>query len=127
MHALNIQAFMITSVIMLLISPVIWSHHWIWLTIAIPVLFYRAITWRHLSWVSGIMISILGLWSLLILTIPPKGYWGDSIHVWEQELVFKIVMSDLIWFDIANMARTAFMLRFVPLKDFTARNAAQSM
>ena len=126
-RGLNIEAFMINAFIMLLISPVSWSHHWIWLTIAIPVLFYRAITWRHLSWVSGIMVSILGLWSLLILTIPPKWYWGDSINVWEQELVFKLVMSDFIWFAIATMAVTAFMLRFVPLKDSTARNAAQSM
>ena len=126
-RGLNIEAFMINAFIMLLISPVSWSHHWIWLTIAIPVLFYRAITWRHLSWVSGIMVSILGLWSLLILTTPPKWYWGDSINVWEQELVFKIVMSDFIWFAIATMAVTAFMLRFVPLKDSTSRNAAQSM
>ena len=126
-RGLNIEAFMINAFIMLLISPVSWSHHWIWLTIALPVLFYRAITWRHLSWVSGIMVSILGLWSLLILTTPPKWYWGDSINVWEQELVFKIVMSDFIWFAIATMAVTAFMLRFVPLKDSTARNAAQSM
>ena len=126
-RGLNIEAFMINAFIMLLISPVSWSHHWIWLTIAIPVLFYRAITWRHLSWVSGIMVSILGLWSLLILTTPPKWYWGDSINVWEQELVFKIVMSDFIWFAIATMAVTAFMLRFVPLKDSTARNAAHSM
>ena len=126
-RGLSIEAFMINAFIMLLISPVSWSHHWIWLTIALPVLFYRAITWRHLSWVSGIMVSILGLWSLLILTTPPKWYWGDSINVWEQELVFKIVMSDFIWFAIATMAVTAFMLRFVPLKDSTSRNAAQSM
>ena len=126
-RGLSIEAFMINAFIMLLISPVSWSHHWIWLTIALPVLFYRAITWRHLSWVSGIMVSILGLWSQLILTIPPKWYWGDSINVWEQELVFKILMSDFIWFAIATMAVTAFMLRFVPLKDSTSRNAAQSM
>src|SRR5699024_5692093 len=95
-------------------SPVSWSHHWVWLTIAIPVLFYRALTWRNLNWVSGIMVSILGLWSLLVLTIPPKWYWGDNINVWEQELVFKVVMSDFVWLALATMAVTAFMLRFVP-------------
>ena len=113
-RGLNIEAFIINAFIMLLISPVSWSHHWVWLTIAIPVLFYRALTWRNLNWVSGIMVSILGLWSLLVLTIPPKWYWGDNINVWEQELVFKVVMSDFVWLALATMAVTAFMLRFVP-------------
>ncbi|WP_338122186.1 glycosyltransferase family 87 protein [Corynebacterium ammoniagenes] len=111
---LNIEAWMINALIMLLISPVSWSHHWIWLAIVIPVLLYRALTWRKLSWVSGIMLSILGLWALLVLTIPPKWYWGDGINVWEQELVFKFVMSDFVWFAIATMVITAIMLRFVP-------------
>ena len=113
-RGLNIEAFIINAFIMLLISPVSWSHHWVGLTIAIPVLFYRALTWRNLNWVSGIMVSILGLWSLLVLTIPPKWYWGDNINVWEQELVFKVVMSDFVWLALATMAVTAFMLRFVP-------------
>ena len=113
-RGLNIEAFIINAFIMLLISPVSWSHHWVWLTIAIPVLLYRALTWRNLNWVSGIMVSILGLWSLLVLTIPPKWYWGDNINVWEQELVFKVVMSDFVWLALATMAVTAFMLRFVP-------------
>jgi len=60
------------------------------------------------------MLSILGLWALLVLTIPPKWYWGDGINVWEQELVFKFVMSDFVWFAIATMVITAIMLRFVP-------------
>src|SRR5699024_10394958 len=37
---LNIEAWMINALIMLLISPVSWSHHWIWLAIVIPVLLY---------------------------------------------------------------------------------------
>src|SRR5699024_2906256 len=43
-RGLSIEAFMINAFIMLLISPVSWSHHWIWLTVTIPVLLYRAIT-----------------------------------------------------------------------------------
>ncbi len=124
-RGLNIEAFIINAFIMLLISPVSWSHHWVWLTIAIPVLFYRALTWRNLNWVSGIMVSILGLWSLLVLTIPPKWYWGDNINVWEQELVFKVVMSDFVWLALATMAVTAFMLRFVPQNPQSKPTAVQ--
>src|SRR5699024_12581261 len=31
-RGLNIEAFIINAFIMLLISPVSWSHHWVWLT-----------------------------------------------------------------------------------------------
>ena len=115
-RGLNIEAWMINAFIMLLISPVSWSHHWVWVAIAIPVLLYRAITWRHLNWASGILISILSLWTILVVTVPPKWYWADGINVWEMELVFKLVMNDFVWLSAMTMLAIAYMLRFVPVK-----------
>lgn len=115
-RGLNIEAWMINAFIMLLISPVSWSHHWVWVAIAIPVLLYRAITWRHLNWASGILISILSLWAILVVTVPPKWYWADGINVWDMELVFKLVMNDFVWLSVFTMLALAYMLRFVPLK-----------
>lgn len=115
-RGLNIEAWLINSFIMLLISPVSWSHHWVWLAIALPVLLYRAITWRHLNWFSGVLISILGLWSVLVLTLPPKWYWGDGINVWEFNLIMKFVMNDFVWLSALTMLALAYMLRFVPVQ-----------
>ena len=115
-RGLNIEAWMINAFIMLLISPVSWSHHWVWVAIAIPVLLYRAITWRHLNWAAGILISILSLWTILVVTVPPKWYWADGINVWDMELVFKLVMNDFVWLSVSTMLAIAYMLRFVPVK-----------
>lgn len=120
-RGLNIEAWMINAFIMLLISPVSWSHHWVWIAFAIPVLLYRAITWRHLNWASGILISILSLWALLVVTMPPKWYWADGINVWEMEMVFKLVMNDFVWLSVMTMLALAYMLRFVPVKAPAAR------
>lgn len=120
-RGLNIEAWMINAFIMLLISPVSWSHHWVWVAIAIPVLLYRAITWRHLNWAAGILISILSLWAILVLTVPPKWYWADGINVWDMELVFKLVMNDFVWLSVMTMLAIAYMLRFVPVKAPAAR------
>ena len=115
-RGLNIEAWMINAFIMLLISPVSWSHHWVWVAIAIPVLLYRAITWRHLNWAAGILISIVSLWAILVLTVPPKWYWADGINVWDMELIFKLVMNDFVWLSVLTMLAIAYMLRFVPPK-----------
>ncbi|MGO2694855.1 glycosyltransferase family 87 protein, partial [Corynebacterium casei] len=115
-RGLNIEAWMINAFIMLLISPVSWSHHWVWVAIAIPVLLYRAITWRHLNWAAGILISILSLWAILVVTVPPKWYWADGINVWDMELVFKLVINDFVWLSVSTMLALAYMLRFVPVK-----------
>lgn len=120
-RGLNIEAWMINAFIMLLISPVSWSHHWVWVAIAIPVLLYRAITWRHLNWAAGILISILSLWAILVVTVPPKWYWADGINVWDMELVFKLVMNDFVWLSVSTMLALAYMLRFVPAKAPAAR------
>ena len=120
-RGLNIEAWMINAFIMLLISPVSWSHHWVWVAIAIPVLLYRAITWRHLNWAAGILISILSLWAILVVTVPPKWYWADGINVWDMELVFKLVMNDFVWLSVMTMMAIAYMLRFVPVKAPAAR------
>ncbi|WP_313550627.1 glycosyltransferase family 87 protein [Corynebacterium sp.] len=120
-RGLNIEAWMINAFIMLLISPVSWSHHWVWVAIAIPVLLYRAITWRHLNWAAGILISILSLWAILVVTVPPKWYWADGINVWDMELVFKLVMNDFVWLSVMTMLAIAYMLRFVPVKAPAAR------
>ncbi|MGO2164606.1 glycosyltransferase family 87 protein [Corynebacterium casei] len=120
-RGLNIEAWMINAFIMLLISPVSWSHHWVWVAIAIPVLLYRAITWRHLNWAAGILISILSLWAILVVTVPPKWYWADGINVWDMELVFKLVINDFVWLSVSTMLALAYILRFVPAKAPAAR------
>lgn len=42
-----VDAQLVTALVMLLISPVSWSHHWVWLALVIPVFTYRAWTWRN--------------------------------------------------------------------------------
>ena len=61
---------------MLLISPISWSHHWVWLALIIPVFAWR---WLTIYKQQRALITVIGVWAALILTNPPKWWFGDDI------------------------------------------------
>lgn len=102
----HIEAWLIGSFVMLLISPISWSHHWVWLAIALPVFLLRAWLWR--AW---LLLAVLVLWTVLVLGEPPKWWFGDSIDIFAQPWWVKFLVSDFVWFGLATFGLTAWQLR----------------
>lgn len=106
-----IDAVLVNAVIMLLISPVSWSHHWVWLTLLLPVLAWRCLTVLR----APVTLSALVLlWSVLVLTQPPKWWFGDSVEIHYFNAVDKFLVSDFVWLGLAVLIAWAFALRQVP-------------
>ena len=106
---------MLNSALMLLVSPVSWSHHWVWIPLWIAVLLWH---WRTATTVHGrraFAVTSLAL-SALVLFEPPKWWFGDGVNVWELEVWKKIVVND---YTIA--AYLLFVFVFVALRFRQAR------
>ena len=101
---LLVDAQMVTALTLLLISPVSWSHHWVWLTLIIPVFVYRAWTWLPSGWAAGSLLTVLVAWSAMLLTVPPKWWWGDQVDVHAMERYQKFWVDDFVWLTILTVA-----------------------
>ncbi|APT93725.1 membrane protein [Corynebacterium phocae] len=94
-HQLEVEAWLTGAMVMLLISPVSWSHHWVWLALIIPVFAYRALTWR--SFPAGALCAVLAAWAGMLLTVPPKWWFGDIIDVQTMAMYQKFLVNDFVW------------------------------
>jgi alpha-1,2-mannosyltransferase len=61
----------------LLVSPISWDHHWVWIVLAVPVLVHYALRARGLArwaWIglAGLVPAIFGAW--------PVWLWGETPH-----------------------------------------------
>ena len=110
---LTLDAILITAIVMLLISPVSWSHHWVWLTLILPVFAWRALFTYHNT---KTMLTIISVWTLLLVTNPPKWWFGDAIDIWALSLVEKFLVSDFVWLAFALLAAVAVGVRQVKVK-----------
>ena len=108
---LDVEAWLIGSLVMLLISPVSWSHHWVWLALVVPVFAYRAWIYRHSTWVSGALLATLATWTVLMVTVPPKWWFGDQIDVYGMPLEFKLVVDDYVWFALLTAVLFVIVVR----------------
>ncbi|WP_257202371.1 glycosyltransferase family 87 protein [Corynebacterium cystitidis] len=112
-RGMNVDAILVNSVIMLLISPVSWSHHWVWLALILPVA-----VWRLLAAFTGntALAVVTVLWAVLVLTNPPKWWFGDQIAVFELAIWQKILVNDFVWLAIAMLIALAVAIKQVPLQ-----------
>ncbi|MEJ4106000.1 glycosyltransferase 87 family protein [Corynebacterium accolens] len=97
---LLVDAQLVTALTVLLISPVSWSHHWVWLTLIIPVFAYRAWSWLSTGWAARSLLAVLIAWAALLLTVPPKWWWGDQVDVHAMNHFQKFWMDDFVWLTV---------------------------
>lgn len=100
------DAWLVNALVMLLISPVSWSHHWIWLTLVIPVFLFRAWGWR--TFTGGSLFTVLAAWTAMLLTTPPKWWFGDNINNQGLPNYQKFLVDDFVW--LAILAVTLYAL-----------------
>lgn len=110
-RGLLVDATLVNAVVMLLISPVSWSHHWVWLALILPVAWLRCAT--VLRWPVG-LTAVVALYTLAVVTYPPKWWFGEKIPVYNIALWEKFLVSDYVWLSFALLAALAVALRRVP-------------
>lgn len=101
---LLVDAQLVTALTVLLISPVSWSHHWVWLTLIIPVFAYRAWSWLSTGWAARGLLAVLIAWAALLLTVPPKWWWGDQVDVHAMNHFQKFWVDDFVWLTLVTVA-----------------------
>lgn len=101
---LLVDAQLVTALTVLLISPVSWSHHWVWLTLIIPVFAYRAWSWLSTGWAARGLLAVLIAWAALLLTVPPKWWWGDQVDVHAMNHFQKFWVDDFFWLTLVTVA-----------------------
>lgn len=99
-RGLHVEAVMVNAMLMLLISPISWSHHWVWLPLWAVVFFVRYRQHRShpkfLLW-SGVILSVM------LLMLPPKWWFGrDGVNVFELNFWEKLLISDWTWLSIGS-------------------------
>lgn len=89
------EAWLVGSLIMLLISPVSWSHHWVWLALILPVAAWHlyASPLRQ-RWFLG---TVTGGWTLMVISTPPKWWFGDGISYADLAPWQRFAVSDYVW------------------------------
>lgn len=104
------EAWCINALLMLLISPISWTHHWVWLCVIFPVAAVRLILLNECS----LLAWLLGIWAGLCATYPLQ-LWVmnngtfDTLNLWE-----KLLLADNTWFALITLA--LLYLRTAPSK-----------
>lgn len=111
-RGLHVEAVMVNAMLMLLISPISWSHHWVWLPLWAVVFFVRYRQHpshpKFLLW-SGITLSVM------LLMLPPKWWFGrDGLNVFELNFWGKLLISDWTWLSIGLMITLGLGLKAFP-------------
>lgn len=111
-RGLHVEAVMVNAMLMLLISPISWSHHWVWLPLWAVVFFVRYHQHRShpkfLLW-SGVILSVM------LLMLPPKWWFGrDGVNVFELNFWEKLLISDWTWLSIGLMITLGLGLKAFP-------------
>ncbi|RNE48665.1 hypothetical protein C5L39_07515 [Corynebacterium alimapuense] len=118
-----VDAVLVNAVIMLLISPISWSHHWVWLTILLPVVAWRCLT---VLGAPKALSAITLVFSALVLSNPAKWWFGDAIDVHALGFWEKLLVSDFVWLSILLLMAWAIALRTVPRVDPAPSQAAKN-
>ncbi len=108
---LDIEAWLVDSLIMLLISPISWVHHWVWMTLFIPVCAWRALQCLEQKDVTPrILLWLLGIWTLLTVVYPPQWWFGDGRVAGSINWIENIIVSAFVWLSITTLILIARLL-----------------
>lgn len=69
-------------------------------------------------------MAVLVAWAAMLLTVPPKWWFGDQIDVYDMPFFQKFLVDDFVW--LAVIAFTLFALCFARTQSPTiSRSAAK--
>ena len=111
-HGLLVDAVMVNAALMLLISPISWSHHWVWMPLWALVLVWR---WWHTN--DRPVVLLVGAVVLAALTLytPPHWWFGDYFGVEYTFAVWKkFLVMDFTWYAMFFIGVVWWAARQVP-------------
>lgn len=113
------DAALVNAALMLLISPISWSHHWVWLPLFAMVLIYRWLTVPAHPYLLGCSAAVVTLFSL---QMKPMWYFGDlGDEALQMGLFQKLVLSGYTW-----MAFVVLFCLHIVMKDVLAQRESAS-
>ena len=111
-RGLLVDAVMVNAALMLLISPISWSHHWVWMPLWALVLVWR---WWHTN--DRPVVLLVGAVVLAALTLytPPHWWFGDYFGVEYTFAVWKkFLVMDFTWYAMFFIGVVWWAARQVP-------------
>jgi alpha-1,2-mannosyltransferase len=91
-----VPGLLATALTGLLVSPVSWDHHWVWIALAIPVTWHYALaSVRRAKTVPGAQRTARGLWALIAGMIFIFAAWPDAI--WERAQTLGNLSLGFLW------------------------------
>jgi alpha-1,2-mannosyltransferase len=92
----RVPALLATALTGLLISPVSWDHHWVWIALAIPVTWHYALAAaRRGKTARGARRTARRLWALVAGMVFIFGAWPDAI--WERAQTLGNLSLGFLW------------------------------
>lgn len=67
----------------------------------------------------------MAAWGAMVITVPPKWWFGDSIDVHGQPFYQKFLVDDFVWLTFIVVALFAYCLRYVTPSPAISRSAAK--
>ncbi|QGU07155.1 Polyprenol-phosphate-mannose-dependent alpha-(1-2)-phosphatidylinositol mannoside mannosyltransferase [Corynebacterium occultum] len=116
-RGLHTDAVLVNAVVMLLISPVSWSHHWVWLALLLPVTLWHCLNLFPDGWPTYLLGGTTLLWTYLVLTEPPKWWFGDGVDVFTLSVWEKFQVSDFVWLALVYLVALWFSVRRLPITE----------
>ncbi|AKK02948.1 glycosyltransferase family 87 protein [Corynebacterium epidermidicanis] len=108
-----VDAALVNALLMLLISPISWSHHWVWLPLVALVLIFRWLSTDGYPVLIGLSASLV---SLFCLQIKPLWFYGDlGDESFTMTFFQKLVLSGYTWMAFAVLIAMYFALRKTPV------------
>jgi alpha-1,2-mannosyltransferase len=91
-----VPALLATALTGLLISPVSWDHHWVWIALAIPVTWHYALAAaRRAKTAGGARWTARRLWALIAGMVFVFAAWPDAI--WESAQTLGNLSLGFLW------------------------------
>ncbi|HKA05220.1 MAG TPA: glycosyltransferase 87 family protein [Acidimicrobiales bacterium] len=101
----ELLAVVVTALTMLLVSPVSWSHHWVWVVLVLVLLADRSLR-RPLGWALPALVALVLLTWAWFGRVGDDGRSDPRLSVLPQGLIWRVPRRDgreLAWHGLQNL------------------------
>jgi alpha-1,2-mannosyltransferase len=108
----ELLAVVVTALTMLLVSPVSWSHHWVWVAVVLVLLADRALR-RPLGWALPVLAALVLLCWAWFGRVGDEGNADPRLAVLPQGLIWRVPRRDgreLDWHGVQNLTGNLYVV-----------------